>query len=270
MSFLYKGSYLVYIKYIYLAPESDSEACDGGQTKKETSPSRSNWLNCSDGINKVAKSPLRVAGKHRPPPLLAEQSTDFPLTSSSLPVTFSLPMSSPPRSTPPPVHPKSAKAFARRFETEFATKRSSQPCLVSLSHPLTNRPSQTPNGPVSAFHVAPEDHVDAGHLHSEAPPPVPTSKRPTLSKTLRTTNASQMQARSHDHSQTTKSSIATLSKSENQARSSSASEQLLPSKVQYSSFTPSNSKYQHLLQDRTLNPGLVRVISGPNFSFHVS
>lgn len=276
MSFLYKGSYLVNVKYMYVSPEPDNEECDGNGVKNETSPIRTNIRRSgSDSVHKVFMSPLKVAGRQRPPPLLAEPSPDFSLTSSSLPATFSSPWSSPQRSTPPPVCPKSAKAVARRFEMDFTIKRNSQPCLVSSSLPLTGRPSQTPNGPVSASSTLPKDQVDVGHPHPKAPPPIPTSKRPVLNKTLRTASASQIEAESHDHSQTTKSSASTLSKSvpvspENQTRSSSASEWSLPSQVQSSVLIPSNSKYQHLLQYRILNPDLVRVTSGPSFSFHVS
>lgn len=226
-----------------------------------------------DNTHKVAKSPVKVSNKPRPP--------DFSLTSSSLPVSFSSPQPSPPRSTPPPsaskspppVKPKSAKALARKFETEFYTRKASLATIPSGSLDFTHLKkelSPRPNGPEweptnNGDHAHTKD-PPPDHTHSEAPPPVPTSKRPCL-------NIIKMSSLDQDDQCVSKASVLSSSVTVPQSPVNNNNNTSKKLSITHKGQKPKligNSEYHSLLEERNKETGLVQVVVGPHFSFQVS
>ena len=277
LSFLYKGKYLVDIKYVFLIPDPGNVGCDGEGAREETSPSRTNRLDDSDSDRKDSKSPLDGTGGQRLPPLQAAgASTDFCLASSSLPVRFPSPNFSPQRQSPPLVHPKSAKAISRRFDLEFTTRRSSS------QYSLTDRLSRT--SPLSPAPLEDQVEVTCPHpnaihprpascTHPNAMSPRPTSRHSQLRKTLQTASAGanldETQA-GPPHTSRSVSTKSVLVSAKDYTGVSTACGWTVPSKVQSSLLVSTNSKYQQMLQIQTSNPDLIRVMFGPNFTFHVN
>lgn len=246
MSFLYGGHYLVDIKIV--APTKDTPT----QAKLASSIAKK----CV-----ASKSPIKQMKQNSP-----ETRKPSSTSSGGIPSSPSSPMHHP-FSPPPSVLPKTARAIARKFESDFADKRSDVGALTP-NHSLTRKLSSSTR-PDSAPNQTPP----------QTPPPVPTSSRPPITKTFshppdRTPpDVEQRKSRSN----TTRIEPASLAKplplssSETTSASSKSSTRPPMIQMQTSCILTSQSKYQMLLRDRAQSTsGSIRVTSGPNFSFYVS
>ncbi len=175
------------IKCMY-RPQTESvdgqETDNGGPHKSSKTSSRddpfSNEAASTTSRHQVTKTPLKVSHKSKPP--------DEYVTSSSLPVSFSPPQPSPPRSTPPPpkltsppsspVRPKNTKDLVRKFENQIAARK------VSLSVESSPRRSVNNVNLESLLQADSKEQTDSsGGLCSDR-----TSAEETSSSTATKTN----------------------------------------------------------------------------------
>ena len=254
MSFLYRGHYLVDIKIITPTQHKDTP----------TSSSRPQHAGTS-------KSPARRAWQERskPPDL-----SSLPPTSAPGPTSPPIPSSTATSPPPPPTRPKSARALARKFEMDFNSKKTEPPS------PQLN--SATVSQSTTATTVTSESDT-AKPTSGEVPPPVPTSSRPAINRTLSyqlgqvtspvvDKNLSRVYTM-HNNKHTALAKPVPISPAQSSVAGSSKTASTSKHSLSSSRsavLLPSQSKYQSLVRERTQTSGSVKTISGPNFSFYVS
>lgn len=255
MSFLYKGHYLLDIKTITPTLHKD--------TPTKPRP------DADSAVKQTSSSKGRVRHGQKPPELPMPPHPASPAVSVS----------------PPPVQPKSARAIARKFEMEFANKKTNTP---SSRQPNSSSQQHSNNTAASARTTSKSDKSSTGGSKATPTPgpPVPTSIRPAINRTLSyqlgQTSSPVLDTKTN-RSYTTIEKPVALAKpvpvsslsvaagsTPSSSSSSTASQHPLVGKAGSTVLLSSQSKYQNLLRERAQTSGSVRVTSGPNFSFYVS
>ena len=248
MTFLYKGNYLMDVKCV-VPTQQDPSTPPAPSPSQPPPPDSSDKLTPKVDKSNVTRSPIKIAKRQVPPKL------------PFVPPDVSLSPSSP--SPPPYVLQKSAKALARKFEIEFSDKKKDSP-------QISNGPQSSPSSPKGK-------QSDVGVSDSETPPPVPTSKRPPIvkSSSVELTKQTSFESRKNRTFSSYNGSI-TLTKpvpfsplSTTSSKTPSTLSHALHTKVQSSVLLSSRSKYQSLSRDHRAQSSM-RVVSGPNFSFHIN